>query len=824
MEGGLVTFEKWLRRRESDSGSQKDPAPAAAHARSLIAGLWRGGRRAFVRLPLWLRAALVPIGAIVLSFVNLALAGRSSVEILATNLPNPLASSRKLLIDIAHPTPEQGPVYRITAAAIQGVARPQAGAHLRVQLASNNRTRILLMRPGSSPSSRLDGLRALLRGEARLKVVADREWLDLGELAPDGSLDVRVVGLLSGPYGFFELAKPAAKPQSLSLQLVRPEALYLTPLKTQPRYRVVLPGTVAWIETLARATFFLRTSTVLQIAGIVALLGLIAGSWALASSRIALAVSLLVPASVTLHAVLLPPLQGADETLHLTTIEEMVAGRARNQAEWVATVVSRVYVALDHDRLQHNADAPVALLTRSQRDIVRAALTSDAAVEDKTKRLPRLGTVPIDARAPLYFRPFALLRSLAPHLHDLDRLSLYRILSVLGFIVPFLAAVALAQKAGLSTGVISLLGLITLFPYLVGTASTTWNYAPAVGLGALLAVCALATILGTPRLRLVGLAVAVAIGTAGAGVWRDFLASVVPIVILGSVWFAKQRRQDVRPLPAWRITIAAVLILAGLAGTAVALRGLSGLSKHDTRLTGGLAKNIAENRAHLGTAVLVLLLPLGLAGVAVGAARWFDRHTQVGLKRRAMLATSAGVVLFAAAFAATSYTNVPYENTRLSFTDYVKAHNASFWSNNFSWDQDRLFWKFYWGAFGWHDCFYPDWVYAFSRWGCVALFLALPILSTHFKSTRRAESDALTIASGLGVSLCVLVGIFRYFWPNNMFGRYLLPYLPLAALPALARIDAPGRERSLRIALWVAVVFHIWTAIYLLGRRYYLSL
>ena len=83
-------------------------------------------------------------------------------------------------------------------------------------------------------------------------------------------------------------------------------------------------------------------------------------------------------------------------------------------------------------------------------------------------------------------------------------------------------------------------------------------------------------------------------------------------------------------------------------------------------------------------------------------------------------------------FLATRWRGVPFENTRLDYPDEVAAHWAAFWSNNLAWDQDVLSWKMYWGVLGYADVSYPDLVYALARWACVALLVALPVLSWRF--------------------------------------------------------------------------------------------
>ncbi len=210
--------------------------------------------------------------------------------------------------------------------------------------------------------------------------------------------------------------------------------------------------------------------------------------------------------------------------------------------------------------------------------------------------------------------------------------------------------------------------------------------------------------------------------------------------------------------------------------------------------------------------------------LAVGAALAIRR---LGLRDKARIERDLRRVAIGLAFVSvvgfllTPYTVVPFERSRPDFSGEVRAHNLSFWSNNFSWDQDRLFWKFYWGAFGWHDGFYPDWLYALCRWLCVGLFLALPFLCARFIADRPRSSALLLVISGMTLSFCVVTVTLRYLEPTNPWGRFLLPFLPLAALPVLIQVEAPRRERTIRLVLAAGVVLQIWTAMAVLGSRYF---
>jgi hypothetical protein len=175
-------------------------------------------------------------------------------------------------------------------------------------------------------------------------------------------------------------------------------------------------------------------------------------------------------------------------------------------------------------------------------------------------------------------------------------------------------------------------------------------------------------------------------------------------------------------------------------------------------------------------------------------------------------------------FFLTSYRVVPFESTHLDLADLVSAHWLSFWSNNFSWDQDTLFWKMYWGVFGYADVAYPDVIYAVARWLDVALLLSLPVLAFPFTTKKPNQSALLLVVSGFALSVCIVTNSIRHLQPALPWGRFILPLLPLSALSALARTDAPGRDRLWRAATFAAVALHVWTSLTLLGSRYAVGL
>jgi hypothetical protein len=156
----------------------------------------------------------------------------------------------------------------------------------------------------------------------------------------------------------------------------------------------------------------------------------------------------------------------------------------------------------------------------------------------------------------------------------------------------------------------------------------------------------------------------------------------------------------------------------------------------------------------------------------------------------------------------------------VSFPRLVALHVRAFLSNAGAWDQDRLSWKFWFGAFGWHDTFYPDAVYALARWGFVALLVALPFLAASFLGERPRAARALLLVSGTALGCGFVSLTLRYLATTVPWGRFVLPLVSLVAFPVLAMLEAPGRDRILRAALLAAAALQVWTALAVLGARY----
>ncbi len=100
--------------------------------------------------------SLVLAGILLACFAHLVWNGWHAKKVVAENLPNPPLSSGKRDIDLWHPTASFGHVYdlRFEWPEEKPWSVPE-GSRLQIQLASNGRTRLLVVRSGHPNDTRL---------------------------------------------------------------------------------------------------------------------------------------------------------------------------------------------------------------------------------------------------------------------------------------------------------------------------------------------------------------------------------------------------------------------------------------------------------------------------------------------------------------------------------------------------------------------------------------------------------------------------------------------------------------------------------------------
>ena len=318
--------------------------------------------------------SLVLLGVFLVSFVHLLWNGRRATKVALENFPTPDWWTGRTLAANTRPTGDAGRTYDLTfAPPAEGDPEAPKGAHLMVQLATLQ-TRILVVRKGH-PNTSVSWL-DVLRGRDRLQILPDRGWVDLGELPSDGEpLRAQVVGILASPYGFYEIFTdgPGDRAGISKVRISRPESPRARPLKILPRYRFVVPAPVPAGEILARYFFFFGTSPVLVVFGCLAVALLFAGWFWLGEGeeRRLRAVCCLVPGVILLHATCLPPLEGADETSHVATIEALVyRDTIPKLLDPYPTTLESLMLATGHRGSVFNPEIPLQLT--SARERVRA--------------------------------------------------------------------------------------------------------------------------------------------------------------------------------------------------------------------------------------------------------------------------------------------------------------------------------------------------------------------------------------------------------------------------------------------------------------------
>ncbi|MFI5181869.1 MAG: hypothetical protein ACHQPI_10795 [Thermoanaerobaculia bacterium] len=767
-----------------------------------------------------LKSPLVPLAVIVLSFGQLILAGRSATKTVAENLRNPLASTDLRLVDLVQWSPPTARVHELT------FARPETGptylgdrARLKVQLWSKGRTRLLVIRPVGSEPSRWQAFLDLFSGKGRFEIVADREWVDLGPIPAAGeSMTVQVAGLLPGPYGFAELKTPA-DPIFEVVRIVRPGE-ETAGTRAFPRYRITVPSPVDANETLARFFFFISISRVLQAGGLLVLVLLFLGWWFLGKDRISSAICCLIPSVVLLHAVCLPPLQGADETSHGATIETLIfRGMPIREADPYPRSWSLAATWLEQDRVQYQPDEPLPLRNPAERARLAARLVQPLKAEatENGSEAPQAGVQGVDTRSPFFFRPFELLGPVLRPITIVDRISAYRLLSALSGLILFCAGALLLHRAGLDPNVVLAYGFVWVVPYMVFTVATISNYAPAIGLGSLLAACAIVLVLSERRREKAVAGVLLVAGSwLGIPIWPDFalLAPIATLVIAFGGFYAATRR--LRPWTRRTLLVAFAALLLGAAALFAVTALRTKVGNIGTRMPEEFPKSFDRNAIWM---IAAAAAPLALASISALAIRWLSKISPDRARRVLAGVSVTLAVCFLAGFLLTPWTFIPYETDRYWFSKLVREHLKAFVSNSLAWDQDVLSWQFWVGAGGWHDLFLPDAVYALWRWIFIALLVLLPVAAVKWIPETNKAVKGLLLMAGLGASLCVATYTLRYLSPANPWGRFVLPWLSFLLCPIVVLLTR-AFARSLGFFIRLLVLLEIWIAVALVGSRY----
>lgn len=786
-------------------------APTRSFASALAA---RGAKLSLAGCAVW----LAPLLTVAVTLLQLWLAGERHTITVATNLETPRLSSGRRVVDLVTAAEQRARIFEATLSG--GAERAAPGPRVRVQLASGDQTRILLVRDAVPDGSRAGALRDWLAGRARLAVVADRGWLDLGPVPPPGDTRrVQVVGLLPGAFSFFRVVQPpatrSAPAPTVDVTLAGWSDGRPLPAVDDVRFVLVAPDPLPLSEVLARVLAFVGQSGVLVVALALATLAVVVGWARLDRPRHAVAAFLLLAGSVTVHAVLLPPLQGADETSHVATIEGLIAKGVKYRSWWYPESIAMVATALDQDRVQHQPSEPLPVRGATERVALDAVMTSPLEQEFQRPGEPPAGAFGqvAESRAPAFYHVFRVLDALAPRLSVADRLALYRLASVASGLALLGAGLALLVASGLGRKLAAPYCALFTFPYALIVLASCSNYAPAIGCGGIAGAAAVAAILAPGRrARRVSRAVLIASLWLGVGLWRDFVLAALVLTVPAALAlppFTDPADGTTRP---WRRTLAILAAIALVGGVALwespGALGPELVARATTTLGQQNVWLYLLAVSPLAAAVLLVALDRRHRGRPIGRRRRDARMLSIGL---AVAVVVLGLV--------TPATRLDYQKSFLVGWDFVSAATATVLSTNLSWDQDRLTWIFVLGAGGWHDVFFPDAVYALARWLAVAVAVALPLLSLRCRVHRPRVAAALLVLAGIGLTLMAASLAVRHSAFVHPHGRFVLPWLGLALLPVIARVCA-GRDDVARLVLRLAVLFHLWASFVVVGLRY----
>jgi hypothetical protein len=763
---------------------------------------------------MWLLAPLL-----VAALVLLALAGRRHERVVATNLESPRLSSGRRVIDLVRVPEPRARVFNVTLTS--GAHELGDDARVRVQLATAGQTRLIVVRDGHPDGSRWATLREWLLGSARGAVVADRGWLDLGPLPRAGETRrLQVVGVLPGASSFVRLGQQPPGEQPVVVDVAGWSEAGLVREPAAVRFEVVAPEPLALTEVLARVLFFVRQSRALTAAAVLAAIAFVIGWSTLDRPRHASAAFFLVTSAVLVHAILLPPLQGADETSHVATAEGIAAKGVKYRPWWYPESIAVVATALDQDRVQHQSSEPLPLRDEAERGAVDGLLGSRLERELQRPGEPPAGAFgqPAESRAPAFYHVFRIFGAIAPQLAIADRLALYRLTSVAIGMALLGVGLAVLVVSGLGEKLAVAYCALFTFPYAVIVLASCSNYAPAIGLGGIVGAAAVAAIMAPGRRARRACRVALIVGAwLGVGLWWDFALAAIVLTVpaaLGLPPFAD-------PADAGSSASHRALPLATAAGV-VLVGGVAFWAR-----SGELASELVTRAAVVfgRSDSWIYVLAAAPLVVAVGFVLLDRRHRSRSPERRRRDAIALSITLAVAIvvlWLVVPSTRVPYEKTFLLGWEFLSTATATVLSTNLSWDQDRLTWIFVVGAGGWHDVFFPPVVYALARWLTVAAVVSLPVLSLRCRLRRPHTAAALLLLAGIGCTLMAASLAIRHASLVHPTGRFALPWLALALLPLIARARS-GRDAIARALLRATVLFHLWASFVVVGLRYALG-
>jgi len=598
------------------------------------------------------------------------------------------------------------------------------------------------------------------------------------------------------------------------LSMTAPEAQSATNSVIRGRYGYTRPGPamrraalVAWVWNDAARV---QTTGLLVLAALAIFFGawLLAGGFA-TRTRVAPAsgAGLVALGLAVTWAVVMPPLQGADEPDHLLSFG-MVA-RAAQVDHSLAAEARRVHF----ERLRFHADERLAPVDREQP--YRVAWTGDIHAER------------MDARSPVTVSVWALAAGLFGSSALPSLILNLRLFNAAVFALCVAASVWFVIWTGLDRRRIWLvlgLGLIPTVPYFA-TMVSDWAYLASWSV--LFSAAVLVLVYGGPRVSWagawLGISVALLVGTSIAAI---ALVPLVAILLTGRLVMRRDPGDD-------------TLLSIGRFWGGLAMGCVLGYLLMGDLLVAGFQRYDAESRASFAQLLervnavgrfavqhpwVVLLGMTLLAGVDHLCAplraheapgRWGQRLARVGVTAIAGLA-----VVQALASLVAPLPHLAAFETRAygSLSAYVGAALGALLTGARLTGFDHLTFVSLWGGFGWVDAVLPAPVFA-----VVVLALIGSVVTaaaSAWRATDARPSGWLVIAVVGGVAGAAAVAVAAFLMHRNLHGRYLLPLaIPMVAVlvsalgAALGRGSASGwRWAAVLIVAAVHGVSFVWVA------------
>ncbi len=684
-----------------------------------------------------------------------------------------------------------------------GVALPPgaASATIQLRLSSFSRSRILVVRGPRGPF------------DLRPVRPQDGAYFDLGPLPASGTTATYFVYALS----------------SADRWGVAPAEVTPTDLVAVDRggitldYRITARVPVGPLEALARLTFFLRHSLVASGCLLLGLCSLVlALRWWL-DHRAARACGALIAGMAMLFVSLTPPFCAADEIGHMGTMEYVLAGATEARALYWPGSMSLATFVLEQDRVRWRPEQPLPLLSAAQRRDVARALAPNYRDEAGLSAIAFAFTTQTTDEAPLFY---PLAASLPRRLLDLplvERMFAYRVIIVSLALALLGAGITGLRVARCGPELFAGVVVVLLIPEWIGIASSTTPYALGLGAAAL-ASCLVVASFSMRRVEAVfWLAAAGLAAAAGALAVRECVL-LAALAVTAAVWRVSRPADDASPRMKMIVRLGSAVAIAAV--PAATLLGFSFLERH-------LPANLRQVEAMLlGSSFLadtlprwapVILAPL-LAALALALAERRARRARRGARWLTLGIPVVVAVLLLAAHLYFPDARVPTSQYVAGMTPelFVRRVVKAFALTAFTWDQDFIAWKSFFGALGWHDMLLPPALYALGRWVCVGVFLLIPALFVQAAraDAQRARRMLALAAAGSTIFLLALVARSTM---SVLHGRFLLFAGPLMGIPLAAMAFRPRARGALTFLAASIVVLDCVVIFYLIPCRYYLA-